>query len=122
MRVLVAEDSPSMRAFITGTLERAFGARVVETGNGFEALRALPGPPFDAIITDINMPEINGLELLRYLKEHPVYRRIPVIITSTEVSAEDRRRGLGAGAAAYLNKPFGPEELERTVRAVTDGV
>jgi len=121
LNILVVEDSPSMRAFIAGAVERAFGAVVTETANGFEALRALPGRRFDVIITDINMPEINGLELLRYLKSHPVYRAIPVVITSTEVAAEDRRRGLEAGASAYLDKPFQPEDLEHVLQSVLGG-
>ncbi|MFQ5768446.1 MAG: response regulator [Acidobacteriota bacterium] len=116
MKILVVDDSPSMRAFITGTLENAFGARVSETGNGFEALKALPGDQYDLIVADINMPDINGLELLHYLKEHPTYREIPVVVISTEIGEEDRRRGLDAGASAYLTKPFEPEELESTVR------
>jgi two-component system chemotaxis response regulator CheY len=116
MKILVVDDSPSMRAFICGALETAFEAEVIESGNGFEALKTLPGQRLDAIIADVNMPDINGLELLRYLKQHPAYRHIPVIIVSTEVDAVDRQRGLEAGAAAYLAKPFGPEDLEELLR------
>ena len=113
MNILIVEDSASMRAFIGGTLERAFDACITETSNGFEALKALPDQQFDAIITDINMPEISGLDLLRYIKEHPAYRHIPVVIVSTEVSPEDRQRGMEAGASAYINKPVQPGELEQ---------
>jgi two-component system chemotaxis response regulator CheY len=116
MKILVVDDSPSMRTFIGGALETAFGAEIRECGNGFEALKTLPGQRFDAIIADVNMPDINGLELLRYLKQHPVYQHIPVIIVSTEVDDVDRQRGLSAGAAAYVTKPFGPEELEEVLR------
>lgn len=118
MKILVVDDSPSTRAFICGTVEKAFGAEVTESSTGFEALRVLPGQAFDAIIADINMPDINGFELLRYLKAHPGYRAIPVIIISTQMAQEDRDRGLAAGAAAYLTKPFQPEELEDVLRSL----
>ncbi len=121
MKILIVDDSASMRAFIGGAVEDGFGAEVVESANGFEALKALPGVHVDAIIADINMPDINGLELLRYLKEHPAYRQIPVVIVSTQQSAEDRDRGLKAGAAAYLTKPFQPEELQAVLQALLAG-
>lgn len=118
MKILIVDDSPSTRAFIGGTVEKAFGAEVMESGTGFEALKILPGHHFDAIIADINMPDINGFELLRYLKTHPGYSSIPVIIISTQMAQEDRDRGLAAGAAAYMTKPFQPEELENILRTL----
>ncbi len=118
MKILVVDDSPSTRAFIGGTVEKAFGADVTESCTGFEALRVLPGQSFDAIIADINMPDINGFELLRYLKTHPGYSAIPVIIISTQMAQEDREKGLAAGAAAYITKPFQPEELENVLRSL----
>ncbi|MFQ5669757.1 MAG: response regulator [Acidobacteriota bacterium] len=118
MQVLVVDDSPSMRAFIAGTLEAAFAAHVTESSNGFEALKVLPGKSFDVIIADINMPDINGLELLGYLKQHPAYSSIPVVVVSTAVSDGDRQRGLAAGAAAYMSKPLQPQELEDTLRSL----
>jgi two-component system chemotaxis response regulator CheY len=84
MKILIVDDSASMRAFIGGAVEGAFGAEVIESANGFEALKVLPGLRVDAIIADINMPDINGLELLHYLKAHPAYREIPVVIISTQ--------------------------------------
>jgi two-component system chemotaxis response regulator CheY len=121
MKILVVDDSPSTRAFIGGTVERAFGAEVTETGTGFEALKVLPGRSFDAIIADVNMPDINGLELLRYLKTHPAYAPIPVIIISTQIAPEDVDRGMQAGASAYLTKPLKPQTLEDTLRTlITD--
>lgn len=121
MHVLIVEDSPSMRAFISGALESVFDTQITEAGNGFEALKALAGGRFDAIITDINMPEINGLELIRYVRGHPVYRQTPVIIISTEVAQEDRRRGMNAGASAYINKPFRPDELQEVIGELLSG-
>jgi two-component system chemotaxis response regulator CheY len=113
---LVVEDSAIMRGIIVSSLANLQQIRSVEVSNGFEALRALPQEKFDIILTDINMPDINGLELLSFLKNHPHYRTIPVVIISTEKSENDRKRGLELGADDYLTKPFEPGELENIIR------
>ena len=82
--VLIVEDSKAIRSMIRVSLEEAGGFFAVEAGNGFEALKTLPTRRFDLIITDINMPDINGLELIGYVKSNPTYRDIPLIIVSTE--------------------------------------
>jgi two-component system chemotaxis response regulator CheY len=89
----------------------------VEAASGFEALRVLPARRVDLIVTDINMPDINGLELISFVRANPNYRSIPVIIITTENSAEDRKRGLDLGARDYLVKPFGAAELRLAVEA-----
>ena len=71
---------------------------IVEASNGFEALKTLPHHKFDAILTDINMPDINGLELVSFLKNHPIYKTIPIMVISTESTAEDRKRAAALGA------------------------
>jgi len=115
---LVVEDSAMMREFIISSLSTFSGIHSVEAANGFEALKLLPQNAFDIILTDINMPDINGLELLSYLKNHPSYRTIPVVIISTEKSEQDRRRGLALGAIDYVTKPFQPEDLQSVIRNV----
>lgn len=109
--ILVVEDSKAIRSMIRVSLEEAGDFFAVEAGNGFEALKTLPTRRFDLIITDINMPDINGLELIGYVKSNPAYRDIPFIIVSTEKSEEDKKRGLALGAAGYVAKPFKKEEL-----------
>jgi two-component system chemotaxis response regulator CheY len=116
--ILVVEDSKAIRSMIRVSLEEAGGFFAVEAGNGFEALKTLPTRRFDLIITDINMPEINGLELIGYLKSNPTYRDIPLIIVSTEKSEEDKKRGITLGAAGYVVKPFRKEELMAMVMKV----
>ena len=116
LAILVVDDSPSMRDFIEASLEDRFDdVVVVHAESGFTALRLLPSRPFAAVLTDINMPDINGLELIRYLKENENYRRIPTLIISTENTEADRKRGLALGADGYLIKPFTPDELCRAV-------
>lgn len=113
MKILVVEDSSSMRAYLTTMIEAdgGEGLEIVEASSGFEALKILPHHTFQAILTDINMPDINGLELVSFLKNHPTYRSIPIMVISTESSEEDRRRAASLGAEEYLVKPFEVSEL-----------
>lgn len=114
-RVLVVEDSVSMRAFVRGALEgddpKLGEIDVVEASSGFDALRLLPRGPYDLVITDINMPDINGLELVQFIRQSERHRSIPIVLISTRSSERDRDRGLTLGANAYLSKPFTPEML-----------
>jgi two-component system chemotaxis response regulator CheY len=120
VKILVVEDSPSMRTFVTTAIENGAemeDLEIVEAGSGFEALKTLPHHTFDAILTDINMPDINGLELVSFLKNHPVYRTIPIMVISTESSDADRKRAAALGAEDYLVKPFeAPDLLEKLRR------
>ena len=115
---LVVEDSAVMREFIISSLSILPNIQPVQAANGFEALKALPLQSIDIILTDINMPDINGLELLTFLKNHPDYRAIPVVIISTEKSEADRKRGLDLGADDYLTKPFEPHDLLLIIRKI----
>jgi two-component system chemotaxis response regulator CheY len=113
-RILIVEDSPATRALLSSALEGLDGPiKIVEAESGFEALRALPRQRFDLILTDINMPDINGLELVSFVKTDPRYRAIPLVIVSTEGSDRDRDKGLRLGADAYVVKPFQPEALRQ---------
>ncbi len=114
-KILIAEDSPTMRSLIASTIEAMGDYEIVEAANGFEALRYLPREKVDLVITDINMPDINGLELVSFVRNNPNYKETPLFIISTEGSQRDREKGLALGANAYLVKPFAPEELQDLV-------
>ena len=115
-RILVVEDSFSTRAFVRSSLETGAWAsqtvEVVEATSGFDALRLLPRSTYDLVITDINMPDINGLELLQFIRKSEKHRSVPVLLISTQSSERDRERGLSLGADGYLIKPFSPEQLQ----------
>ena len=111
-KVLIVEDSKAAREFIAATVESVSGVEAVTTSSGFEALKLLPRHRFDLIITDINMPDINGLELINFVKKNPNYRETPLFIITTEGCEKDRDRGLALGAVEYLVKPFKPQSLE----------
>jgi two-component system, chemotaxis family, chemotaxis protein CheY len=118
--VLVVEDSVSARAFVRAVLEAPEfaaphdGVTVVEASCGFDAMRLLPRGPYDLIITDINMADINGLELIRFIRKSAHHRTTPLLIISSLRGEQDVDRGLALGANAYLAKPFTPEQLGRT--------
>jgi len=115
-KVLIVEDSKASRDFIAATVESVDGVKAVSTHSGFEALKLLPRHRFDLIITDINMPDINGLELINFVKKNPNYRQTPLFIITTEGRVQDKERGLALGAAEYLVKPFEPSSLEGLLR------
>ncbi|PLY11669.1 MAG: response regulator [Desulfuromonas sp.] len=115
-KILVTEDSATMRALISTTLQALGDFEIVEAANGFEALRMLPREKFDLVITDINMPDINGLELVSFIKKNDQYSDIPLFIVSTEGSERDKEKGMSLGADAYLVKPFSPTQLQELVR------
>ena len=113
---LIVEDSNTTRSLIKSVIEEVGDINAFEAATGFEALKALPRQPFDLIIVDINMPDINGFELLNFVKNNDQYKSIPVVIVSTESSEDDKKKGMALGAAAYLTKPFKLEELQGIVR------
>ena len=115
-KVLIVEDSKASREFIAATVECVDGVEAIATASGFEALKLLPRHRFDLIITDINMPDINGLELINFVKKNPNYRTTPLFIITTEGREQDRDRGMALGATEYRVKPFEPESLEGLVR------
>jgi two-component system chemotaxis response regulator CheY len=116
--VLLVEDSRAMRAFVSSILESSGGWEVHEVDNGFEALRVLPRGAFGLIVTDVNMPDINGIELTRFVRRMPSHARTPVIVISTDGAEEDGRRAIAAGASAFLAKPFTAEQLLATIDRV----
>jgi two-component system, chemotaxis family, chemotaxis protein CheY len=118
-RILVVEDSAATRSFVRSALEDSGHLGpfdIVEATSGFAALRLLPRGPYDLVITDINMPDINGLELVQFIRKSDRHRSTALIIISTQSSEKDRARGLSLGADDYLPKPLDPEALLSTVK------
>jgi len=114
--VLVVDDSSATRSLITSMLEDIGGINVFESSSGFEALKILPRQPFDLIVADINMPDINGFELVSFVKNNEKYKNIPVIFVSTERNEEEIKNGMSLGAFAYITKPFNTEEFHYVVK------
>ena len=122
VRILLVEDSAAMRTYVRSALEGApelsDDLEIVEAASGFDALRLLPRAAYHLVITDINMPDINGLELVRFIRDSEAHKKTPLIIISTDGREADRDRGMKLGANAYLTKPFEPEQLLEIVRSL----
>jgi two-component system chemotaxis response regulator CheY len=115
-RVLIIDDSSATRAYIRAALESEDDMEVTEATSGFDALRILPRSRFDLLLVDINMPNINGLELISFIRRSETHRETPLMIISTEASERDRSRAMQLGANAYLAKPFTADALLTAVR------
>ena len=114
--ILIVEDSATTRSLIRAVIDELGDYETVEAGSGFEALKMLPQQEYDLIVTDINMPDINGLELINFVRNNPRYNHLPIIIVSTERSEEDKKRGMALGATAYVTKPFKSSELQEIIK------
>lgn len=109
-RILTVDDSPVMRQLVKATLVEA-GHEVTQAANGQEALKIAATQVFDMVITDVNMPVMDGLVLTRNLRQLPAYGSIPMIVVTTEATADIKRAGREAGATAWVVKPFNPQRL-----------
>jgi two-component system, chemotaxis family, chemotaxis protein CheY len=117
-RILAVDDSPAMRQMVSVTL-RSAGHDVTEAIDGVVALNiAQKQPPMDLVITDVNMPNMDGITLVRELRLLTHYRGVPLLVLTTEASAQKKQEGKAAGATGWIVKPFNPERLLATVARV----
>ncbi len=119
MRILVVDDSSAMRTFVRAAVEDELGADVTEATSGFDARRLLPRETFDVIVVDVNMPDINGLELVAFIRKNPAHVDTRILMISTEAAEADQARGLKLGANAFLSKPFTAEALRDKIETLT---
>lgn len=112
--ILIAEDSSSVRKFVTLAL-KLLGHRVIATVDGMDALEKLPNQRIDMLITDLNMPNIDGYKLIKTVRENLEYKDLPIIILSSLSKDEDINKGLEAGANSYLIKPFNTKRIQYEV-------
>ncbi len=120
LRFLIVEDSPTMRQLISFSLKRFKGCKIVEAVDGVDALKKLQGEEVDLILTDINMPVMDGLKLVTLVKQNPKLRDIPIIIITTEGAQEDREKGLSLGAEAYISKPIQSSGLIKVITEILE--
>ena len=116
-RIMTVEDSTSLREMITFTLGEA-GYEVAEAEDGRDALDKLHGFKADLVITDLNMPNMNGIELTRALRANSSYRFVPIIFLTTESQMQKKQSAKEAGATGWIVKPFKPDQLLQVVRKV----
>jgi two-component system, chemotaxis family, chemotaxis protein CheY len=116
LNALVVEDSPMMRQLLVFALSRVKQLRITEADDGVDGLRKLAGGKFDIILTDINMPIMDGLKLVKRVRTDPVHKDVPIVIITTESAEEDRQRALSLGANAYITKPIQAPQVIAKVR------
>ena len=113
---LVVEDSPTMRQLIVFALSRVKGLTCVEADDGVDALKKLAGQHFDLVITDINMPVMDGLKLVKRIRADGPHQQVPIMIITTEGAEEDRQRALALGATCYIAKPIQAPQVINKVK------
>jgi two-component system chemotaxis response regulator CheY len=112
-RTLIVDDSPTMRRMVIASLRDICTGGFSEAASGLDALEQLALGPAALMILDLNMPDMHGLEVLRFVRSHPAFRRLPVVVLTTRGDEASRRAALEAGASVYLTKPFIPAVLAR---------
>jgi two-component system chemotaxis response regulator CheY len=115
--VLTVDDSKTMRDMVVFTLKNA-GYETLEAADGKLALEALVGKSVDVIITDLNMPNMNGFDLIRALRADTKYKFVPILMLTTEGDSAKKQEGKEAGATGWIVKPFNPEKLVEVVKKV----
>lgn len=116
-RAITVDDSKTMRDMVVFTLKNA-GFDVMEAEDGKAALTVLGDKPIDLIITDLNMPNMNGIELIRNLRAIPAYKFTPILMLTTEGDEAKKAEGKNAGATGWIVKPFNPEKLIQVINKV----
>lgn len=116
-KILAVDDSASMRQMVSFTLKGA-GHEVVEASDGLEALNYAKGNKVDLVLSDVNMPNMDGISLIKELRTLPDYKFTPLLMLTTESAMDKKQEGKAAGATGWIVKPFNPEQLLTTIKKV----
>ena len=114
--ILVVDDSPTIRRMVRAALGALSDVTFAEAASGLQAIEALAMQPVQAVVLDLNMPDLHGLDVLKFLRSHQQYRDLPVMILTTRGEESSRDAAVRAGASAYMTKPFSPAALASSVR------
>ena len=120
-RIVIVDDSPTIRRMVRSSLAGLAGASFAEAGTGLEAIEQLTLGPVSLMVLDLNMPDMHGLEVLNFVRRHPTYRVLPVIVLTTRGDEASRLAALEAGATVYMTKPFMPRMLAERAQALLEG-
>jgi two-component system chemotaxis response regulator CheY len=116
--ILVVDDSPTIRRMVKAALAELASSGFVEAASGLEAIERLTLTPVALMVLDLNMPDMHGVEVLKFVRRHPGYQQLPVIVLTTRGDEESRKMSLDAGATLYLTKPFTPAALADQARSL----
>lgn len=114
--ILVVDDSTTMRRMIAGALRELSDVTFEQAATGLEAIEQLALSPVDLVILDLNMPDVHGFEVLRFIRSHDTFRNLPVLVLTTRSDEDAREGAFREGATAFLTKPFTPGTLAPEVR------
>jgi len=117
-RILIADDSATIRKMVRASLQALQSAEFLEAGTGLEAIEQLAVAAIHLVVLDLNMPDMHGIEVLRFLRQHQQYRDLPVIVLTTRGDDASRETAVAAGATTYITKPFVPQALAATARTL----
>jgi two-component system chemotaxis response regulator CheY len=120
-RTLIVDDSPTIRRMVMASLRDVCGGGFAEAASGLEALEQLSLGPVALMVLDLNMPDMHGLEVLKFVRAHQGFRRLPVLVLTTRGDESSRAAAMAAGASRYMTKPFLPQALAEEARALVDG-
>ena len=115
---LLVDDSPTIRKMVRASLAAFSDATFTEAASGLQAIEALAVGSVNLVVLDLNMPDMHGLDVLKFVRSHDHYRNLPVVVLTTRGDSTSRDAALAAGASAYLTKPFSPAVLGSTVSEV----
>jgi two-component system chemotaxis response regulator CheY len=117
-RILIVEDSPTMRQLLVFALRRLKDVEIVEAQDGMDGLRKVSSDHFDIAVSDINMPVMDGLKLIRLMRSEESLKEIPIVVITTEGASDDRDRAIGLGANEYLTKPIQANQVLSIVKSL----
>jgi two-component system, chemotaxis family, chemotaxis protein CheY len=116
--ILIVDDSPTIRRMVRVSLEGLPGIAFREAGTGLDAIESLVVSPADLVVLDLNMPDLHGLDVLKFVRNQSSFKNLPVVVLTTRGDEASRAAAIAAGATAFLTKPFSPASLARDVRAL----
>jgi two-component system chemotaxis response regulator CheY len=117
---LVVDDSPMIRHMVRMSLEDIAGLSITEAGTGLEAIELLMVRGADLVVLDLNMPDLHGLEVLRFVRRHAAFSSLPIIVLTTRGDENTRQSAMAAGASLFRTKPFRPDALASDARALLE--
>ena len=119
-KILIIDDSPTMRQLLVFALKRLPGVKISEASNGVDGVKQLANEKFDLIFTDINMPVMDGLKLVSLVRKDPQQCHIPIVVITTEGAEEDRKRAFSLGATDYITKPVQSTQVLNAAKRLLD--
>ena len=117
-RILIVDDSPTIRKMVRASLQELEASEFLEAGTGLEAIEQLAVGQVGLVVLDLNMPDMHGIDLLKFVRRHGPYQTLPVIVLTTRGDDMSRQSAEAAGATTYMTKPFAPHTLAATVRTL----